>query len=187
MAATGVAAVCVDLIVRRRQRPRLRRTGQMVFPSVLGNLRDPSNTSSDLRRVLDGIGCSACGDRIRPQRRRPASALRRGLPRLGHLPHLPQDRRDQAGPSRPDVAPDRGPARSRAPFCHPGCVHGPKGRHRGGTTSARPVGRDHRRRSVLRNDDQSLIAQSSVDALVRGEDLSCSSGCLGCTKCHRAG
>ncbi|HEY3737594.1 MAG TPA: tyrosine-type recombinase/integrase, partial [Jatrophihabitans sp.] len=48
----------IELIASRRPGPH-----GVVFSSPLGNLRDPSNTTGDLREVLDGIGCAKCDSR----------------------------------------------------------------------------------------------------------------------------
>lgn len=47
----------VELLERRHGEVRLRRPDyRVIFPSPNGYLRDPSNTSGDLREVLDGLG-----------------------------------------------------------------------------------------------------------------------------------
>jgi integrase len=50
----------VAIIERRRADPQLAAPRGVVFGSPLGHLRDPANTASDLREVLDGIGCDVC-------------------------------------------------------------------------------------------------------------------------------
>lgn len=47
---------CVDMLGRRDGEVRLRQSKhRVIFPSANGYLRDPSNTSGDLRAVLDGL------------------------------------------------------------------------------------------------------------------------------------
>jgi len=48
--------------VRRRLTSPLRPDTELVFPTpVAGTLRDPTNVSTDLRLLLDGFECHACG------------------------------------------------------------------------------------------------------------------------------
>ncbi|HET7386157.1 MAG TPA: tyrosine-type recombinase/integrase [Nocardioidaceae bacterium] len=51
------------IIERRSHEPRRPAPGGVVFGSLLGHLRDPSNTAGDIREVLDGIGCPKCQGR----------------------------------------------------------------------------------------------------------------------------
>jgi integrase len=48
------------MIERRRKELRRIPPQGVIFGTVMGNLRDPSNTTGDLRHVLDGIGCEIC-------------------------------------------------------------------------------------------------------------------------------
>jgi integrase len=53
----------ISMLDRRQSELRLRAPDGIVFGSPLGQLRDPNNTSGDLREVLDGIGCPECDGR----------------------------------------------------------------------------------------------------------------------------
>lgn len=53
----------VSMIERRRGEKRLTPPLGIVFGSPGGHLRDPSNTSGDLRVILDGIDCQRCDGR----------------------------------------------------------------------------------------------------------------------------
>ena len=53
----------VAIVERRARDPRRAAPQRVVFGSALGHLRDPSNTASDLREVLDGVGCTVCEGR----------------------------------------------------------------------------------------------------------------------------
>ena len=76
---------------------------EVVFPPPLsGILRDPSNVSGDLRQLLDSFQCEICAGTgyqldedgsFRDGSRRTTDALRGRAVALGHLAHLPQDRR----------------------------------------------------------------------------------------------
>ncbi len=69
----------LSMLDRRQGELRRQAPGGIVFGSPLGQVRDPSNTSADLRHILDGIGCAECGER-------------------GHLIHGRARIRCQAGP-----------------------------------------------------------------------------------------
>jgi integrase len=53
----------VKMIERRQGEERLTAPDGIVFGSPGGHLRDPNNTSGDLREILDGIDCERCGGR----------------------------------------------------------------------------------------------------------------------------
>ena len=53
----------VDMIERRDSEARFPPPHGVIFASPMGHLRDPSNTTGNLREVLDGIGCAECGGR----------------------------------------------------------------------------------------------------------------------------
>ncbi len=59
----ALPSYAVEIIERRAARPHRVGARGVVFGSPLGHLRDPSNTASDLREVLDGIGCTVCEGR----------------------------------------------------------------------------------------------------------------------------
>lgn len=52
----ALAPYIVELLDRRRTELRLRGPGGVVFASPRGRLRDPNNTSGDVREVLDALG-----------------------------------------------------------------------------------------------------------------------------------
>jgi len=54
--AIGLPAYVVDLLRRRESEERIPANPAVFFPSPSGRLRDPNNTSGDLRRVLDRAG-----------------------------------------------------------------------------------------------------------------------------------
>jgi integrase len=53
----------VAMLKRRDGEARLSAPQGAVFGSPGGHLRDPSNTSGDLRELLDGLGCQRCEGR----------------------------------------------------------------------------------------------------------------------------
>lgn len=53
----------LSMLVCRQGELRLPAPDGIVFGSPLGQLRDPNNTSGDLREVLDAIGCAECAER----------------------------------------------------------------------------------------------------------------------------
>jgi integrase len=59
----ALPSYAIDLIERRAGEQRPRAPSGIVFGSPLGHLRDPSNTTADLREVLDGLGCDKCESR----------------------------------------------------------------------------------------------------------------------------
>ncbi|MCW3040020.1 MAG: Site-specific recombinase XerD, partial [Solirubrobacterales bacterium] len=57
----AVPTFAVEMVRRRLESPRRPETA-LVFPTpVSGMLRDPTNVSTDLRQLLDGFECEACG------------------------------------------------------------------------------------------------------------------------------
>ena len=60
----ALPAFVVDLLERRRAQSPTAQGTAMVFPSPTGRLRDPHNTSSHLRRVLDRAGFDSVSSHV---------------------------------------------------------------------------------------------------------------------------
>jgi integrase len=56
----ALPANLIAMLERRYGEPRLQGPPGVVFPSAAGKLRDPSNTSGDLREMFDALECQEC-------------------------------------------------------------------------------------------------------------------------------
>lgn len=80
----AVPSYAVAMIEQRRANPQRDAPQGVVFGSPSGHLRDPNNTSGDLRQVLDGMECEVCqgagriaepderGERVMTEKGRPS-------------------------------------------------------------------------------------------------------------------
>ncbi|MGI8693916.1 MAG: tyrosine-type recombinase/integrase [Geodermatophilaceae bacterium] len=105
-------SVVTMLQARRRS---AQSASDVVFLSPMGQVRDRSNTTADLRRAFDRAGFDWVSS------------------------HVPLDRRHPPGRRRPERPADRRPARTRPPVTDPGRLSGSQGGHVAGRGGARAV------------------------------------------------
>jgi len=95
-----------DMLKRRQNELRLRGPQGVVFGSPTGKLRDPNNTSGDLRECLDRIGCLD-GDGTGPFAWVTSHTFRKTVAtRMDEAGASPRQIADQLGHSKPSMTQD---------------------------------------------------------------------------------